>query len=498
MDNLLNEGGTALKKATAILLMCIISVSAVVPAAAAIELPYDSYIYDYWENIVFTPAPYVPGTSVTGISLGVGAFSRPEGMCMAPDGSVYIADTGNNRIVIANADMTESLGIIDSFYNDNVRDTFNRPTGVTVSPEGLLYIADSRNSRVVVLDGDQVVRTISNPQSEMLEESYIFTPLKVAVDFAGRVYIIAENMFQGIMVFNPEGDFIGFFGTVNVKITPWQILWRTISTREQRERQIQFIPTEFTGIDVDDSGFIYASNRDSEGTQAVRRLNPNGEDVIRLGENENLGGDLIIAGFSRFAGPSEMVDVVYRGKGVYSLLDSLRGRIFTYDREGNLLYIFGGLGDQAGTFRQPVAIEAFDTRIAVLDIQRNEILIFEETQYGRLINEAVALRFDGDEAQAVEKWRQVLMLNENLEIANIGIGKAYLTSGDNLNAMRYLRRGQSRTYYSVAYRRYRNEVLKENLPYILTGAMVLVVAVPVAVKLRKRMKEKRAGNGGSG
>ena len=41
--------------------------------------------------------------------------------------------------------------------------------------------------------------------------------------------------------------------------------------------------------------------------------------------------------------------VVVRNQGIYSILDSVRGRIFTYDHEGNLLYIFGGLGSQEGT-----------------------------------------------------------------------------------------------------------------------------------------------------
>jgi hypothetical protein len=221
----------------------------------------------------------------------------------------------------------------------------------------------------------------------------------------------------------------------------------------------------------------------------VRRLNPNGEDVIRKGENEHLGGDMAILPGNQYAGPSEIVDVVYRGKGIYSLLDRKRGRVFTYDNEGNLLYIFGGLGSQAGTFRQPVAIETFGSRVAVLDANRNEIITFDETSYGRLINEAVGLRFDGDESLAVEKWRQVLMLNENLEIANVGIGKAYLTSGDNVNAMKYLRLGQNRMYYSIAYRRHRNDVLKENLPWVFTAGLTILVALPITITVIKRRRK---------
>jgi DNA-binding beta-propeller fold protein YncE len=461
-------------------------------------VPYDSYIYDYWEDIVLTPAPYIPGRSVTGITLGVGAFSGPQGMAIGPDGRVYVADTGNNRIIIANPEMTQAERVIEEFYNNNTRDTFRTPTGIAVCQDNLIYIADSQNSRVVVLDGDTAVRIIQDPESELFDEGFVFTPMKVAVDYAGRIYVIQRGAFQGIMVFSFEGEFTGFFGTINVHITPLEIIWRALSTRAQMDRGGMFIPTEFTGIDVDANGFIYASNIDPQGEQAVRRLNPSGEDVIRMGENENLGGDLVTGAFSIYGGPSMMVDVAYRGKGIYSLLDSRRGRVFTYDREGNLLYIFGGLGTQAGTFRQPVAIEAFGSQIAVLDAMRNEIMTFDETLYGQLINEAVGLRFDGDEAQAVEKWRQVLVLNENLEIANVGIGKAYLTAGDNESAMRYLKRGQDRTFYSIAYRRYRNEVLKENLPGILTGVVVLAIGLPVTVTLLKRRKRKREEEGGSG
>ena len=486
-----------MKKFISFTLACIVGLLTVFPAAAISVVPYDSYIFDYWEDIVKTPAPYVPGRSISGVTVGAGAFSDPQDMAVGPDGKVYIADTGNNRIVILNPAMTETVGIVEEFFNNNSPDSFKVPTGITVCRNNLLYVADSQNTRVVVLDGDVVVRTISDPQSEMLDDTFVFTPRKVAVDYAERVYVIAANMFQGIMVFSPEGEFTGFFGTINVAITPWEIIWRALSTRAQRNRQQLFIPTEFTGIDVDNDGFIYASNIDPSGEQAVRRLNPSGEDVIRKGENEHLGGDLgfILTAFNIYSGPSVMVDVVYRGKGMYSLIDSRRGRVFTYDREGNLLYIFGGLGNQAGTFRQPVAIAAFGTQIAVLDAMRNEIMLFDETLYGQLINEAVGLRFDGDEAQAVEKWRQVLVLNENLEIANIGIGKAYLTAGDNANAMIYLKRGQDRTFYSIAYRRHRNDVLKQNLPGILTAGVILLIALPITVTVMKNKKRKREENG---
>ena len=180
---------------------------------------------------------------------------------------------------------------------------------------------------------------------------------------------------------------------------------------------------------------------------------------------------------------------MYRDHGIYSLLDLKRGRVFTYDHEGNLLYIFGGIGTQEGTFRTPAAIEQFGNRLLVLDSQQANVNIFSETEYGALINQAVSLRYSGDEAQAVPLWREVLRLDENNELANAGIGKAYLSAGDNDRAMTCLRRGMNRAYYSVAFKRWRNEALRGNISWLLTGLIALIVLIVI---LRRVILPKRA------
>ena len=489
-----------MKQLKSILCLVLLACLAFGNAFAADSLPYDCYNYDHWNNILYTPAPYVPDGLVSGATLRfegapVGAFRNPQDLCVSPDGDVYIADTGNNRIVVLAQDLKTVRRIITGFEAEGAAQTFSAPSGVAISEKHRLYIADSLNRRIVVLEPDGTfVKYVKNPQSEVLDEGYVFTPLRVSVDYADRVYVIAQNMFQGIMVFSEEGVFTGFFGTISVKISLWEKFWRKLATKEERGKQQLFIPTEFTGIDVDDEGFVYASNKDTDGLQAVRRLNPKGEDVIRRGPHANLGGDRLFGSVGNYAGPSQIVDVVYRGHGTYSLLDSRRGRIFTYDHEGNLLYIFGGIGSQAGTFLTPTAIEQLGSRLLVLDSQQGNLTVFAQTEYGSLINRAVALRFDGDETQAVPLWQEVLRLDEINELANTGIGKAYLSAGDNENAMLYLRRGMNREYYSVAFKRWRNERLRNNISFILSGvvaAAVLAVLWVKAVRPAVRKKAKR-------
>ena len=481
-----------IKKSAAFLLGLAVMFTTVGETVRAEELPYDTYNYNYREYIVMTPAAYVPSGSVTGQDLGITSFNEPQDICKAPNGEIYVADTKNNRIVVLNRDMTEAVRIIDSFTRDGVEDGFKTPNGVCVSSNNQLYVADTDNKRIVVLTPEgEFVKIIDNPQSEILEEGFDFIPLKVTVDYADRVYCIAKNAFEGILVFENTGDFTGYFGTIEVKITLWEKFWKRLASKEERSKQQLYIPTEFTGIDIDSDGFVYASNIDSAGIQGVRRLNPRGEDVIQKGENENLGGDLQFGVYGDYGGASEFIDVVYRGRGIYSLLDRKRGRIFTYDKEGNLLYIFGGLGTQQGTFTTPIAIEAIDDQIIVLDAYQNAILVFAETQYGSLINDAVGLRYDGDEAQAIEKWEAVLRLDENNELANTGMGKAYLTAGDNKKAMEYLELGMNRKYYSIAYKRYRNEILTQNMNVIMTVVIVLIAVLIIYNKfLGEKIREK--------
>lgn len=462
--------------------------------ASAQAIPYDTYNYDSKRNVVFTPAAYVPEDVFFGSELPCGDFAGPKDMFITKDGTIYVADTGNNRIVVMNIQM-ELLRVIDSFENQGETDTFKNPSGIFCDKEGTLYIADTDNKRIVILDAEgRLVDIISDPKSDVLGDDFKFVPLKVSVDYAGRVYVIVSNVYQGIMAFNQEHDFMGYFGTINVRITLAQRFWRLFSTKEQRSRQQQFIPTEFTNIDIDEDGFVYATNLDSAGSQAVRKLNPKGIDVINATYNSKhaLAGDM---GFKStkdsYQGASRIIDVKVREDGIFSLLDSNRGRIFTYDNEGNILYIFGGMGTQEGTFYTPVALEAYEEKIYVLDSYRKSITIFVPTQYGGYINEAVGLRFDGDETKAVEVWKKVLALDSNNEMAYSGIGKAYLSSGDNEKAMYYLKMGVNQEFYSIAYKRYRNEILRENMGGVLTVLLVLVVGGYAVGKIKKiRMRRK--------
>ena len=64
-------------------------------------VPYTSYLYDFWEKAVPSPQAYLPSRVVRGEDLQVGALNNPNDLFVSEQGEIYIVDTGNNRVVVA-------------------------------------------------------------------------------------------------------------------------------------------------------------------------------------------------------------------------------------------------------------------------------------------------------------------------------------------------------------------------------------------------------------
>ena len=152
--------------------------------------------------------------------------------------------------------------------------------------------------------------------------------------------------------------------------------------------------------------------------------------------------------------PSYMISVLKIQASIVCWIRK-KGRIFTYDTDGNLLYLFGGIGNRLGNFRDPVALDVIDNNFVVLDFNMSQITVFEPTEYGRLVREAVELHLTGKYDESAAKWEQVLKFNANCELAYIGMGKALLRKDDFRQAMKYFRLGNKRDYYSKAFDLYR-------------------------------------------
>lgn len=465
----------------------LLSDAAPAPAAYADATPYESYNYNYWEEAVPAPAAYIPDRTYTGKDLGVGDFRDPGDMAVAADGRIYIVDSGNGRIICLDSSWKVDK-VITGFDHQGKADIFKNPSGLFVTDDGNLFVADTDNGRVVVLSPDgKLLRMIEKPESGILPADFKFIPVKVTVDQAERVYVIAKGIFEGIMQFDENGEFIGYVGTNKVKRDYTEYVWRMFSTKAQKAQMALFVPTEFSNIDVDSKGFLYATNIDPGSTEPIKRLNPSGEDVLKRFGYFDILGDIR---FRPSTGPSRFTDIKVLPNGMYSALDANQGKIFTYNDEGDLLYVYGGKGNQVGTFKIPVAVEFSGGSQLVLDRGKGNIVVFKPTRFGSKVNEAVGYHYNGEDAQAVPVWKEVLKLNSNYDIAYIGIGQSLLMEKNNKEALKYFKLGMDRDGYSVAFKRYRREVMQEHFGTFLTSVMILAAAW-IAYRLISFWRRKR-------
>jgi len=474
------------------------------PAAAHADDPYSNYNYDFWGTPIPAPAAYVPSRIIDGTSLGIESFSKPSDLFTGPDNRLYVADSGNNRIVVINENWKLDR-IIDGFDKNGVRDTFRNPQGLFITPEGEIYVADTDNSRIVHLDPDgKFIREIGPPVADIIPADFKYYPTALVVDKANRIYIVAHGVNQGLIELDNNGDFVVYTGASKVKFNLADYTWKLIATDEQRERMVLFVPTEYNNIDIDIDGFLYVTTgtialedidyairtRSKDDRYApIRKLNPTGTDVLRRNGYFPPVGDVSFRsrGYAE-AGHSQFYDVCVEDSGIYSVLDKKKGRIFTYDTDGNLLYVFGGIGNRLGNFRDPVALDIINDQFVVLDFNMAQITVFEPTEYGRLVKEAVELHLSGKYDESAAKWEQVLRYNANCELAYIGMGKAYLRKDDFRNAMKYFKLGNKRDYYSKAFDLYRQEVIGDNFGWIVAGLVVLFVGSRALKRIRARKK----------
>ena len=267
------------------------------------------------------------------------------------------------------------------------------------------------------------------------------------------------------MEFDVDGNFRGFIGAPRVKPTISEIFWARFATKEQRRQMALFLPTEYSAVDLDERGFLYAAEANQ-----IRRLNPTGVDVLRRNGFFYPVGDVPTHEnyrMSKEIRSSHFIDILSRPDGLYSVLDRQRGRIFTYDDSGNLLYVFGGLGNTGGTFAAPVAISVLNDNFFVVDRALNRISVFEPTEYAALIHKAIFYYQEGEYDRSAEMWKKVLASNVNFDMAYSGIGTALLRQNDYQAAMQNFKLGNNRRDYSTAFGLYRRQVLGDHFGLVI-------------------------------
>ena len=448
------------------------------------------YTYDYWDEAVPTSPAYQVDKVYFGVDFGVGALAAPKDLYVTEDNQVFVLDSGNSRIIVLDADM-QFLRIIQPTDPDGAALTFQEAAGLFVTSDGRIMVSDKAGMAGFVLDAEgRQIGKIEAPEANVVPENFEFQPTKILEDSAGVLYVLSSGCLEGALQFETDGSFMGFYGAEPIAVS-FEVLmnyfWKNILTEEQAGNMARTVPVNFISFCIDEKDFIYTVRQGNDVTSGqVRKLNAKGDNVLA----DNVYGDHIAS--TDNMDDQMLNDIVVDDEGFITILDKGSGRIFQYDQEGTLLYVFGGNGNQAGCFDAAESLETVGNRLLVLDSERGSITVFEPTAFALNIREASLLYEEGLYQQAMEPWQEVLKSDYNYELANLGLGKAYEGLGDYQQAMTYFKLGNDRELYANAFREYRSDLLHDYFAVFMLILAALIV-VPLVLVSRKKKQEIYAG-----
>ena len=310
------------------------------------------------------------------------------------------------------------------------------------------------------------------------------------------MYCIATGINKGLIKYEADGTFSGFVGATKVTFDWTDYIWKRLATAEQRAQMESFVPTEYDNIYMDYEGFIYActgnveeDDLDSGAADAIRKLNLLGNDILVRNGEWPVYGDLYWGSGGGYSGPSWMIDITAFENDVYVALDKNRGRLFAYNDQGQLVFAFGGNGNEDGYFRRPAALEHMGYDLLVLDALDCSVTLFTTTEYGTLIYQAIDEFDAGNYTQSGETWQKVMDINGNYDLAYIGIGRSLLRQERYREAMDYFELKYDDDNYSKAYKQYRKEWVEDHIGIIITVILALFL-VPMGIGKVKQVKHE--------
>lgn len=452
----------------------------------------------------------------------VTALYNPQAIRTDKQGKVYIADTDNNRIVILKSDYT-FYNAIDYFESaESDFDTLSGPKGVFVNDD-YVYVSDTGNKRIVIFHKDDLsfYKIISRPDSPLVKEGD-WQPASCAVDQYGRVFVVSETATNGVIVLaDDDGFFTGYIGAQKVTYNLFELFWRRFQSEEQLKANTKNISVTFNNITIDEDGFIYVTTDkidqskqlESIGSKKpdyspVKKLNSAGKHILQRNGFYDCGGEvyLHIRGHESNAMPSKITDVAVGPEGAWSICDTSRGRVYTYNSSGELLFAFGDGGSGSGNTGKLGSMSSLQSityqlapdqaedanpklyYLILLDRSTSLFTVYTPTKYGKLLIEALAQENNRKYDSAEEYWTRILQMNGNFDTAYIGVGKALYRQGKYKEAQEMFRACYETSYYSKAYAELRKEWIAKSWHLVLIVLVVVAFIVLVVKGLSKAKK----------
>ena len=175
-------------------------------SGVAVDTIGNVYVADSYNNKIrkITGAGEVTtlaGSGIAGSADGLGieaSFNNPTGVAVDGNGNVYVADSYNNKIrkITASGDVTTLAGSGEpgTANGTGTAARFNAPSGVAVDQSGTLYVADTDNQKIRKITASGSVTnyagsgTSGSTDGTGAEASFYY-PQGIAVDGTGTLYV---------------------------------------------------------------------------------------------------------------------------------------------------------------------------------------------------------------------------------------------------------------------------------------------------------------------
>lgn len=422
------------------------------------QIPYKTETLGPNNELVETQTAYEPSKVIKIPTL------NPEDIHLTEDDALYVADTGNGRILVIKD------GILTSVIGEGF---LEGPTGVYVA--GDIYVADSLAQKVFVFSpAGELIKEISKPVSPLFGKNTKFIPKKVSVDSRGNIYIVSEGSSNGLIQLNNQGEFTGFFASNLTNTSMKMMIQRLIYGSSGGTQLMKNLPPSPTNVAIDQNGLVYTVTKGLS-SDPLKKFNVSGKNI--------LSGKLDVTS-------SGFISVKVDNYGNIFALNEY-GHIFEYDSYGNLLFVFGGKQsgeERVGLLKSPIALDiAQDGTLYVLDKEKNIVQSYQPTAFTYEVHEGIALYKEGLYVESEDIWSKVLKMNSSFILSYQALAKAYFKRDLNDEALQSFKLAEDQVGYSEAFWEIRNDWLQANLGYVI----IILVLLYLISKILKKVDEKK-------